>query len=93
MNCKSTCRLCKSKGLDDDHIQFHCPKISNAVERKKTQLPRRDTGPSQRSVKSATLGSKWTCGSVVSVLTQDDESYAEEDSEVSDYPVCRYMCE
>jgi hypothetical protein len=27
MNCKSKCRLCKSKGLDDDHIQFHCPNI------------------------------------------------------------------
>ena len=84
MNCKSTCRLCKSR-VDDNHILFHCPKISNAVERKKTQLPRRDTGPSQRSVKSESSGSKRTGGSVVSVLTQDD-------SEVSDYPVYVDTC-
>ena len=87
MNRKLACRLCKSKGSDDDHIQFHCPRISNAVERKKTQLSQRDTGSSQRSVKSATSRSKWTGGSVVFILTQDDENYTEEDSEVSDYPV------
>ena len=60
MNCKSDCRLCKSKGFDSNHIQFHCPKISNAVEKKKNQLPRRATGSTQRSVKSATSGSKKT---------------------------------
>ena len=92
MNCKSACRLCKSNVLDDDRIQLHCPKICNAVERKKTQLPQRDTGLSQRSVKSSTSRSKRTGGSVVSVFTQDDENYAQEDSEVSDYPVWVDTC-
>ena len=92
MICKSDCRLCKSKGLDNNHIQFYCPKISNAAEKKKNQLPRRATESTQRSVKSATSGPKKTAGSVVSAITQDDESYAEEDSEVSDYPVYVDTC-
>ena len=48
LNCKSKCRLCKSKGLDDDHIQFHCPKIINAADKKKSQLPRTATGSPKR---------------------------------------------
>ena len=93
MNCKSDCRLCISKGLDSNHIQFHCPKISNAAEKKKNQLPRRVTESTQRSVKSVTSSPKKTAGSVVSAIIQDDESYAEEDSEVRhDYPVWVDTC-
>ena len=92
MNCKSKCRLWKSKGLDDDRIQFHCPKISNAVEKKKNQLPRRATESTQRLVKSVTLGPKKTAGSVVSAITQEDESYGGDDSEVRDYSVWVDTC-
>ena len=92
MNCKSDCRLCKSKGLDSNHIQFHCPKISNAAEKKKNQLPRKTTDSAQRSVKSATSGSRKTTGSIISAITQDDEYHTEEDSEVSDYPVYIDTC-
>ena len=89
MNRTSDCQLCKSKGLD---IQFPCPKISNAAEKKKNQLPRKATEPAQQSVKSATSGSKKTAGSIISAITQDDESYTEEDSKVSDYPVYVDTC-
>ena len=92
MNCESACRLCKSKGLDDDHIQFHCPKIINAADRKKSQWPRPATGSPKRSVKSTTSGSKRSGGTIVSAITQDDESYADEDFEVSDYPVYVDIC-
>ena len=92
MNCKAKCRLCKSKGLDDDHIQFHCPKVTNAVDKKKLQLPRPAAGSPTRSVKSATSGSKKTAGSIISAITQDDESYMEEDSEVNDYPLYVDTC-
>ena len=93
MNCKSKCRLCKSKGLDDDHIQFHCPQISNAIEKKKNQLPRKATDSAQRSVKSATSGPKRPAGSIISAITQDDDSFAEEDSEVRhDYSVWVDTC-
>jgi hypothetical protein len=88
MNCKSDCRLCKSKGLDSNHVQFHCPKIVNAVERKQSQLPRPVPGSTTRSVKSAASKSKKPAGSVISAITQEDDSFAEEDSEVRhDYPV------
>ena len=44
-------------------------------------------------VKSATSSPKKTAGSVVSAITQDDESFAEEDSEVRhDYPVWVDTC-
>ena len=92
MNCKSKCRLCKSKGLDDDHIQFHFPKVINAADKKKSQSPRTATGSSKRSVKSAASGSKTSEGSIVSAITQDDESYTEENSKVSDYPVYVDTC-
>ena len=91
MNCKSDCRLCKSKGLDSNYIQFHCPKISNATEKKKNQLPRKATESAQHQ--SATSGPKKTAGSIVSAITQDDESFVEEDSEVRlDYPVWVDTC-
>ena len=83
---------CKSKGLDDDHIQFHCPKVINAADKKKSQLPRTATGSPKRSVKSAASGSKRSGGSIVSAITQDDESYTEENSKVSDYPVYVDTC-
>jgi hypothetical protein len=95
MNCKSKCRLCKSKGLDDDHPQFHCPKIPNAKEHKQNQQPRKVASlPSlPRSVKSATSRSTKPAGSVISAMTQDDESFAEDDSEVRhDYPVWVDTC-
>ena len=93
MNYKSACRLCKSKGgLEDDRIQCHCPNIINAADRKRSQLPRPATGSPKRSVKSATSGSKRSGGSDVSATTQDDENYAEEDSEVNDYPVYVDTC-
>ena len=85
---KAKCRLCKSKGLDDDHIQFHCPKVTNSVEKKKSQLPRPATGSPTRSVKSAASGSKKSEGSIFSA-----ESFAEDDSEVRhDYPVWVDTC-
>ena len=92
MNCKSDCRMCKSKGLDSNHIQFHCPKVSNAAEKKKTQLPRPVTGSSKRSVKSGASGSKKSGGSIVLAITQDEDSFTEDDSEVSDYQVFVDTC-
>ena len=93
MNCKAKCCLCKSKGLDDDHIQFHCPKVTNAVDKKKSQLPRPATGSPTRSIKSAASRSKKSEGSIISAITQDDEGFAEEDSEVRhDYPVWVDTC-
>ena len=93
MNCKAKYRLCKSKGLDDDHIQFHCPKVINAVDKKKPQLPQPTTGLPTRSVKSAASRSKKCEGSIISAITQEDESFAEEDSEVRhDYPVWVDTC-
>ena len=74
------------------YIQFHCPKIINAADRKKSQLPRSATGSPKRSVKSATSGSKRSGGSIVSAITHDDERYVEEDSEVSDYLVYVDTC-
>ena len=68
--------------------QYLCPMIQNAKERKQNQQPR-GVSPSQpptRSVKSA------TSGSIISAITQDDEYYTEEDSEVSDYPVYIDTC-
>ena len=62
------------------------------MQQTKSQLPRTATGSSKRSVKSATSGSKRSGGSIVSAITQDDESYTEEDSEVSDYPVYVDTC-
>jgi hypothetical protein len=65
--------------------------IQNAKERKQNQQPR-GVGPSQpptRSVKSATQKS---AGSIISAITQDEEYYTEEDSEVSDYPVYIDTC-
>ena len=53
---------------------------------------RKATEPAQRSVKSATSRSKKTAGSIISAITQDDDSFAEEDSEVSDYPVYVDTC-
>lgn len=38
MNCKSACRNCKVKGLDDDHIQFHCPRILNTADKKEIPI-------------------------------------------------------
>ena len=93
MNCRSDCRLCKSKGLDSNHVQFHCPKIVNAVERKQSQLPRPVPGSTTRSVKSAASKSRKPVGSVISAITQEDDSFAEEDSEVRhDYPVWVDTC-
>ena len=66
--------------------------MSNAAEKKKNQLPRKTTEPAQRPVKSATSGPKKTAGSIISAITQDDESYTEEDSEVSDHPVWVDTC-
>ena len=103
MNCKANCRLCKSQGFDDAHIQFHCPKVTNAVERKKSQSPRPATGSSTLPVKSAASRSHKSSAasvksavsrsqqSMVSALTQDTE-YSEDESEVSDYPVYVDTC-
>ena len=92
MICKSDCRLCKSKGLDSHHIRFHCPKILNAVDKKKLQWPRTVTESPTRSVKSAASRSKKPAGSVISIITQDYESFADEDSEVREYPVWVDTC-
>ena len=92
MNCKSDCRLCKSKGLDSHHNQFHCPKILNVVDKKKSQLPRTVTGLPTRSVKSTASRSKKPAGCVISVITEDDERFADEDLEVRDYPVWVDTC-
>ena len=62
------------------------------MQQTKSQLPRTATGSSKRSVKSAASGSKTSGGSIVSAITQDDEIYTEEDSEVSDYPVYVDTC-
>ena len=106
MNCKAKCRLCKSHGLNDDHIQFHCPKVTNAVERKQLQSPRHATGSPPLSIKSAASKSHKSSvalvksavsraphsgASMVSSLTQDTE-YSEDESEVSDYPVYVDTC-
>ena len=94
MNCTKPCKLCRSKGANADHVQYLCPLIPNAKERKQSQQPR-GVGPSQpptRSVKSATSGSRKATGSIISAITQDDEYHTEEDSEVSDYPVYIDTC-
>ena len=55
-------------------------------------MPRPVTGPSKRSIKSAAFGSKKSGGSTVSAITQDEDSFTEDDSEVSDYPVYVDTC-
>ena len=37
MNCTKPCRLYKSKGNNTEHVQYLCPLISNAKERKQNQ--------------------------------------------------------
>ena len=39
INCTKACRLCKESGNDAKHIQYLCPEITNAKERKRDQQP------------------------------------------------------
>ena len=82
-------RICKSKGNNTEHVQYLCPLIPNAKERKQNQQPRgvAPPQPSTRSIKSAVSRALHTGASIVSTLTQDTE-YSEDESEVRhDYPV------
>ncbi len=94
MNCRSKCRLCKSKGLDDVHDQYLCPLIPNAKELKQNQQPRGvgSSQPSIRSVKTAASKSRRPSASIISAITQDENDFSEEDSEVRDYPVWVDTC-
>ena len=78
---------CASQRVSTIIISNFIARRSPMPSKKKNQLPRRTIVSTQGSVKSSTSGSKKTAGSIGFAITHDDESYTEEDSEVSDYSV------